>query len=43
MTGFAALVLAGSRAGAEDPVAAYGEAAHKALIELGGCLTCCRS
>lgn len=36
MAGFAALVLAGSRAGAEDPVAAYGGAAHKALIELGG-------
>lgn len=36
MAGFAALVLAGSRAGPEDPVAAYGGAAHKALIELGG-------
>lgn len=35
MTGFAALVLAGSRGGV-DPVAAYGGAAHKALIELGG-------
>ncbi|WP_337187164.1 nucleotidyltransferase family protein [Phenylobacterium sp.] len=35
MTGFAALVLAGSRGGA-DPVAAYGGAAHKALIRLGG-------
>ena len=36
MAGFAALVLAGSRAGPEDPVAAYGGAAHKALIQLGG-------
>ena len=36
MSGFAALVLAGSRAGAEDPVAAYGGAAHKALIVLQG-------
>ncbi|ODT89608.1 nucleotidyltransferase family protein [Phenylobacterium sp. SCN 70-31] len=35
MTGFAALVLAGSRGG-PDPVAAYGEASHKALIRLGG-------
>ena len=35
MTGFSALVLAGSRAG-EDPVAAYGDAAHKALIRLQG-------
>ena len=35
MTGFSALVLAGSRGG-EDPVAAYGGAAHKALIRLGG-------
>ena len=36
MSGFAALVLAGSRAGSEDPVAAYGGVAHKALIQLGG-------
>ena len=36
MSGFAALVLAGSRAGADDPVAAYGGAAHKALIVLQG-------
>lgn len=35
MTGFTALVLAGSRGGV-DPVAAYGEASHKALILLGG-------
>lgn len=35
MTGFSALVLAGSRGG-EDPVATYGGAAHKALIRLGG-------
>ncbi|HKP79647.1 MAG TPA: NTP transferase domain-containing protein [Phenylobacterium sp.] len=35
MTGFAALVLAGSRGG-EDPVAAYAGASHKALIRLGG-------
>lgn len=35
MTGFSALVLAGSRGG-EDPVAAYAGAAHKALIPLGG-------
>lgn len=35
MTGFSALVLAGSRGGV-DPVAAYGEAPHKALIRLGG-------
>lgn len=35
MTGFSALVLAGSRGGV-DPVAAYGGAAHKALIRLGG-------
>lgn len=35
MTGFSALVLAGSR-GAADPVAAYGGASHKALIRLGG-------
>lgn len=36
MSGFAALVLAGSRAGAQDPVAAYGGATHKSLIQLGG-------
>lgn len=36
MSDFAALVLAGSRPGAPDPVAAYGGAAHKALIRLGG-------
>lgn len=35
MTGFSALVLAGSRQG-EDPVAAYGGASHKALIRLDG-------
>lgn len=35
MTGFSALVLAGSRGG-PDPVAAYGGAPHKALIQLGG-------
>lgn len=35
MTGFSALVLAGSRGG-EDPVAAYGGAVHKALIRLDG-------
>lgn len=35
MTGFSALVLAGSRGGV-DPVAAYGEATHKALIRLEG-------
>lgn len=35
MSGFQALVLAGSRGGA-DPVAAYGGATHKALILLGG-------
>lgn len=35
MTGFHALVLAGSRGGA-DPVAAYAGAPHKALIRLGG-------
>jgi 2-phospho-L-lactate guanylyltransferase (CobY/MobA/RfbA family) len=35
VTGFAALVLAGSRGG-EDPVAAYGGASHKALIRLAG-------
>ena len=36
MTGFSALVLAGSRAGVQDPVAAYGGAVHKALILLQG-------
>ena len=36
MSRFAALVLAGSREGAQDPVAAYGGAAHKALIQLQG-------
>lgn len=36
MSGFAALVLAGSRPGAVDAVAAYGEATHKALIRLQG-------
>jgi CTP:molybdopterin cytidylyltransferase MocA len=35
VTGFSALVLAGSRGGV-DPVAAYGGASHKALIQLGG-------
>lgn len=35
MTGFSALVLAGSRGG-PDPVAAYGGAPHKALIQLAG-------
>ena len=35
MSGFQALVLAGSRGGV-DPVAAYGDASHKALIRLGG-------
>ncbi|MET0272536.1 MAG: nucleotidyltransferase family protein [Phenylobacterium sp.] len=35
MSGFTALVLAGSRGGA-DPVAAYGGVSHKGLIELGG-------
>lgn len=35
MTGFSALVLAGSRGG-EDPVAAYGGASHKAMIRLDG-------
>lgn len=35
MTGFSALVLAGSRGGV-DPVAAYGGATHKALIKLQG-------
>ena len=33
---FQALVLAGSRPGAVDPVAAYGGAAHKSLILLSG-------
>jgi CTP:molybdopterin cytidylyltransferase MocA len=36
LSGFAALVLAGSRSGAADPVATYAGAAHKALIHLGG-------
>ena len=36
MSGFAALVLAGSRPGVQDPVAAYGGAEHKALIVLQG-------
>lgn len=36
MSRFAALVLAGSRAGATDPVAAYGGTEHKALIVLQG-------
>lgn len=36
MSGFAALVLAGSRPGVVDPVAAYGDATHKALIKLEG-------
>ena len=35
MSGFAALILAGSRGGA-DPVADYAGAPHKALIELAG-------
>jgi CTP:molybdopterin cytidylyltransferase MocA len=35
VSGFQALVLAGSRGGV-DPVAAYGGATHKALIQLGG-------
>jgi CTP:molybdopterin cytidylyltransferase MocA len=35
VTGFSALVLAGSRGG-EEPVAAYGGASHKALIRIGG-------
>lgn len=35
MTGFKALVLAGSRPG-PDPVAAYAAVSHKALIQLGG-------
>ena len=42
MSGFAALVLAGSREGAVDPVAAYGGATHKALIKLGGRTLLCR-
>jgi GTP:adenosylcobinamide-phosphate guanylyltransferase len=36
VSGFAALVLAGSRAGAVEPVAAYAGVPHKALIRLGG-------
>lgn len=36
MSGFAALVLAGSRPGAPDPVADYAGVAHKALIPLQG-------
>ncbi|MBX3486131.1 nucleotidyltransferase family protein [Phenylobacterium sp.] len=36
MSGFAALILAGSRAGVTDAVAAYGGATHKALIRLEG-------
>lgn len=36
MSGFAALILAGSRPGAPDPVAAYAGAPHKALIVLDG-------
>lgn len=36
MSGFAALILAGSRPGAPDPVAAYANAPHKALITLDG-------
>lgn len=36
MSGFAALILAGSRPGAPDPVAAYAGAPHKALIALDG-------
>ena len=36
MTGFQALVLAGSRGSSVDPVAAYAGASHKALIELAG-------
>ena len=36
MSGFAALILAGSRESAQDPVAAYGSAPHKALIQLQG-------
>lgn len=35
VTGFSALVLAGSRGG-EDPVATYGGVSDKALIEVGG-------
>jgi GTP:adenosylcobinamide-phosphate guanylyltransferase len=34
--GFNALVLAGTRPGARDPVADYAGVAHKGLIELGG-------
>lgn len=36
MTGFSALILAGSRPGAADAVADYAGVAHKALIELDG-------
>lgn len=36
MTGFRALVLAGSRPGPPEPVAAYAGVSHKALIELEG-------
>jgi len=36
LTGFTALVLAGSRGAAVDPVAAYAGVSHKGLIELGG-------
>ncbi|MBW8815826.1 MAG: nucleotidyltransferase family protein [Caulobacterales bacterium] len=36
MSGFQALVLAGSRPGAPEPVAEYAHAAHKALIRLEG-------
>src|SRR5262245_40608169 len=36
MSGFAALILAGSRPGAPEPVAAYAGVAHKALIVLDG-------
>ena len=36
MSGFTALVLAGSRGAAVDPVADYAGVSHKGLIELGG-------
>ena len=36
MSGFAALILAGSRPGPPEPVAAYAEVSHKALIRLQG-------
>lgn len=36
MSGFAALILAGSRPGPPEPVATYAGVAHKALIELEG-------